>query len=134
MKAVNEITVDFGDGFDGAGRIGRTVNLIAIGADAEASAKGRFRIAAAPPSCFNGQSARLRTGGPGGPVGPLTVPGAVGHFMAVTRTAGAVVARCRRVAAALAALAPVALGAVAFMGAVVPVAPVAPASINCWSN
>ena len=126
-----EITINRRNGFDGTGRIGRTVDLIAVGSDTEATAEGRFGVSARPASRFHGQSACLGAGRPGRPFGPLTVTGAVGHLVAVAHTAASCVQRRRLVAPPLTAVAPVALRAFSFVVAVRPLVPVAPASVNC---
>ena len=127
---IRPVTINFRNCFNRTRRIGRTVNLIAVGTDAKTSAEGRFGIPAGSPPRFNGQSARLGASGPGRPVGPLAVSGAVGHFVTVARTIGAAVARCGGVAGSLTAVTSIALGPVAFVGAVAPLAPIAPPAID----
>ena len=127
-------TVDGRDGFDRTRWIGRAVDFIAVGTDAQPTAKGRFRIAASAATSLDSQSARLRTVRPGRPISPLTVTGTVGHLVFVSEATLAAVARRRVVAHALAALALVALRTFTRVRAMRPFAPLAPSAIHCTTQ
>lgn len=131
---VGPLAVDRRSALDWAGRVAGAVDLVAIETDAEPSAEGRLGIAASAAPSFHGEAARLRTRGPGRPLGPAAVARAVGHLVTVTKTTLAAVSRCRPVAFALSAHAPVTLGTFASVSALGPLAPLAPCAVHCKIN
>jgi len=128
------LAVDGGRGLNWTRWVGRTVDLVAVGSDAEAATEGRLWIAAGASPRLHSQTARLRAGRPGRPLSPLTVACAVADLVSVTGARSAAVTRFGLVATALAAQAPVALCAVARLRTRRPVAPLAPAAVHYKST